>query len=88
MYQGTDRLRKEQMQQQTRPVVQLSFTAFHDGVVLKNSNGIHMNWEDYYQVQPIELVVMPSQQHPQNYLTLRDSLRDGCLTKTVIKQQA
>ena len=31
---------------------------------------------------------MPSQQYPQNYLTLRDSLRDGYLTKIVIKQQA
>ena len=49
MYQGTDleRPREEQTQQQ----------AFHDGVVLKNSDEMRTNWGDYYQ----------------NRLTLRDS---------------
>ena len=37
------------MQQWARPVVRLNFTAFHNGVVLKNSDKICMNWEDYYQ---------------------------------------
>ena len=36
----------------------------------------------------MELVVMSSQQRPQNHLTLRDGPRDSCLTKIDIKQQA
>ena len=48
-YQGTDldRPKEEQMQQQA-PVVQTDFTTFHNGVVLKNSDKIRTNWEDYY----------------------------------------
>jgi hypothetical protein len=90
MYQGTDldRPRKEQTQQRARPIVQPNFTAFRNGVVLKNSDKIHANWEDYYQVQPMESVVMASQQRPQNHSNLRDGLKNDHLTRTVIKQQA
>ena len=75
MYQGTDleRPRKEQTQQ-----------AFHDGVVLKNSDEIRMNWEHYYQVRPTDSVVTPSQQRPQT----RPTLRDSCIARTTVEQQA
>jgi len=67
MYQGIDLdgqvhqqiERQEQMQQRT-PTELTDFTAFHDGVVLKNSNKIRTNWEDYYQVRPADSVVTPS----------------------------
>ena len=76
MYQGIglDGLANGQGQtQQQAPIVQTDFTAFHDGVVLKSSDKICMNWEDYYQVQPMDSVVTPSQQCPQTHPTLIDS---------------
>jgi hypothetical protein len=76
-YQGIDldrrvnRKREEQGQTQKQvPIVRTDFTAFHDGVVLKSSNKMRTNWEDYYQVRPTDSVVTSSQQRPQ---TLRDS---------------
>ena len=74
--QGTDpdRPRKEQMQQ----------PAFHDGVVLKSSDMMRTNWEDYYRVRPTDSVVTPSQQRPQTCPTLRDS----CTTRTTVEPQA
>ena len=63
-YQGIDLDRqvnqKREEQGQTRqqaPIGRTDFTAFHDGVVLKNSDEMRTNWGDYYQ----------------NRLTLRDS---------------
>jgi hypothetical protein len=56
--------------QKQAPTVRTDFTTFHDGVVLKNSDKIRTNWEDYYQVRPTDSVVTPSQQRPR---TLRDS---------------
>ncbi|OCL01020.1 uncharacterized protein K441DRAFT_8929 [Cenococcum geophilum 1.58] len=75
-YQGTnpDRPRKEQTQQ----------PAFHDGVVLKNSDKMRTNWEDCYQVRPTDLVVTPSQQRPQT----RPTLRDSRTARTIVKPQA
>ena len=72
-YQGIDldRLKEEQTWQQA-PIGRTDFTAFHNGVVLKSSDEIRTNWEDYYQVRPTDLVT-PSQQHPQTRPTLRDS---------------
>ena len=72
-YQGTDLDRpKEEQTQQQAPIGRTDFTTFHDRVVLKSSNKIHTNWEDYYQVRPTDSVT-PSQQHPQTHPTLRDS---------------
>ena len=59
-----------QTQQRAPPVLRTDFTAFHDGVVLKNSDERRTDWEDYYQVRPTDSVVTSSQQRPQ---TLRDS---------------
>jgi len=42
------------------------------------------NWEDYYQVQPMDSAVTPSQQRPQT----RPTPRDSCTTRTTIKPQA
>ena len=87
-YQGTDldRLVNEQgkTQQWARPIVRTDLTAFHDGVVLKNSNKMRMNWKDYYQVRHTDSVVTPSQQRPQTHPTLRDSRT----TRTTIEPQA
>ena len=62
-------------------MVQTDFTAFHDGVVLKNSDKMRTNWEDYYQVRPTDSVVTPSQQRPQ-------TLKDSCTTRTTVEPQA
>jgi len=72
-YQGTDpdRLRQEQTQQ----------PAFHDGVVLKNSDKTRTNWEDYYQVRPTDSAITPSQQRLQ-------TLRDSRTTRTAVEPQA
>ena len=71
---GPDGLANGQGQTQQRaPIGQTDFTAFHDGAVLKNSDKIRTNWEDYYQVQPTDSVVTPSQQRPQTRPTLTDS---------------
>jgi len=43
-----------------------------------------INWEDYYQVQPTDSAVMPSQQRPQT----RPTPRDSRTTRTTIKPQA
>jgi hypothetical protein len=82
-YQGTDldKLREEQTQQRPPPIVQTDFTAFHDGVVLKNSDEKRTSWEDYYQVQPTDSVVTPSQQRPQ-------TLRDSRTTRITVEPQA
>jgi hypothetical protein len=87
-YQGIDldgqvnqkRERQGQTQQQA-PIGRTDFTAFHDGVVLKNSDKIRTNWEDYYQVRPTDSVVTPSQQRPQ-------TLRDSRTTRTTVEPQA
>jgi len=63
--------------------VRTDFTTFHNGVVLKNSDEIRTNWEDYYQVRPTDSVVTPSQQRPQTCSTLRDSRT----TRITVKQQ-
>ena len=70
--------------QQQAPTVQTDFTAFYNGVVLKNSNKTRTNWEDYYQVQPTDSVVTPSQQRLQT----RPTLRDSYTTRTAVKPQA
>ena len=70
-----------QTQQRGPPVVRTDFTAFHDGVVLKSSNEIRTNWEDYYQVQPTDSVVATSQQRPQ-------ILRDSHTARTTVEPQA
>jgi hypothetical protein len=59
--------------QKQAPIVRTDFTAFHDGVVLQDSDEIWADWEDCYQVRPTDSVVTPSQQHPQTRSTLRDS---------------
>jgi hypothetical protein len=84
-YQGTDlgKPREEQTHQRAPPVVRTDFTAFYDGVVLKNSDEIRTNWEDCYQVRPMDSVT-PSQQRPQT----RPTLRDSRTTRTTVKQQA
>ena len=64
----------QEQTQQRAPVTRTDFTAFHDGVVLKNSDKMRTNWEDYYQVRPTDSVVTSSQQRPQ---TLRDSRTVG-----------
>ena len=64
MYRGIDPdglQNKEEQTQQRDPMVQTDFTAFHDGVVLKNSDKMRTNWEDYYQVRSTDSVVTPSQ---------------------------
>ena len=45
---------------------------------------MRINWEDYYQVRPMDSVVTPSQQRLQT----RPTLRDSCTTRTTIKPQA
>jgi len=62
-------------------MVQTDFTAFYDGVVLKSSNKMRTNWEDYYRVRPTDLVVTLSQQRPQ-------TLRDSYIIRTTVKPQA
>ena len=62
----------------------MDFTTFYNKVVLKNSNEMRVNWEDYYQVRPTDLVVTLSQQRPQTRLTPRDSR----ITRIIIKPQA
>ena len=49
MYQGTDldRLKEEQIRQQA-PIGRADFTNFYNRVILKSSNKIRTNWEDYY----------------------------------------
>ena len=71
-----------QTQQQAPPIVRTDFTAFHNGVVLQNSDKIWADWEDCYQVRPTDSVT-PSQQRPQTCLTLRDSR----ITRITVKQQ-
>ena len=39
---------------------------------------MRINWEDYYQVQPTDSVVMFSQQYPQ-------TLKDSHIAKTAVK---
>jgi hypothetical protein len=68
--------------QQRAPIIRTDFTAFHDGVVLQDSDEIWADWEDCYQVQPTNSVT-PRQQHPQTYSTPRDSRT----TRTTVKQQ-
>jgi hypothetical protein len=74
-YQGADldRPKKEQTQQR----------AFHNGVVLQDSDEIWADWEDSYQVRPTDSVT-PSQQRPQTLSTLRDSRTAG----TTVEPQA
>jgi hypothetical protein len=88
MYQKIDlainQKRKGQGQTQQRaPIVRTDFTTFYNGVVLKNSDEMRINWEDYYQVRPADSVVTPGQQRPQTCSTLRDSHT----TRTTVKQQ-
>jgi hypothetical protein len=52
--------------------------------VLRNSDKIRTNWEDYYQVRPIDLAITPSQQHLQT----RPTLIDNRITRTTVKPQA
>ena len=49
--------------------------------MLKNSDEIHMNWEDYYQVRPTDSAVTPGQQRPQ-------TLRDSRIARTTVEPQA
>jgi hypothetical protein len=42
------------------------------------------NWKDYYQVQPTDSVVTPSQQGPQT----RPTLRDSRIARTTVEPQA
>ena len=58
----------------------MDLTAFYNGVVLKNSDEIRANWEDYYQVRPTDSAVTPGQQRPQ-------TLRDSRTARTTVKQQ-
>jgi len=88
-YQGIDldgqvyqKIEGQGQTQQRAPIVRTDFTAFHDGVVLQNSNEIWTNWEDCYQVRPTDSVT-PSQQRPQTCSTLRDSRT----TRTTVEQQ-
>ena len=59
----------------------MDITAFYNRVVLKNSDEMRTNWEDYYQVRPTDPVVTSSQQRPQ-------TLRDSRTTRTTVEQQA
>ena len=70
-----------QAQQRAPPVARTDFTAFHNGVVLKNSDKMRTNWEDYYQVRPTDSVVTSSQQRPQ-------TLRDSRTARTTVEPQA
>jgi hypothetical protein len=82
-YQGIDLdgpQNKEEQTQQRDPIVRTDFTAFYNRVVLKNSDKMRMNWEDYYQVRPTDSVVTSSQQRPQ-------TLRDTRTARTTIKPQ-
>lgn len=84
-YQGTDLGRpKEEQTQQQAPTLRTDFTAFYNGVVLKSSDKIRTNWEDYYQVRPTDSVVTPSQQRPQT----RPTPRDSRTTRTTVEPQA
>ena len=78
-YQGIDL--DGQVNQKQVPVVRTDFTTFHDGVVLKNSDKMRTNWEDYYQVRPTDSVVTSSQQRPQ-------TLRDSRTVRTTVESQA
>ena len=57
----------------------MDLTAFYNGVVLKSSDEIRINWEDYYQVRPTDSVT-PSQQRLQ-------TLRDSSIARTAIAPQ-
>jgi len=84
-YQGTDLGRpKEEKTQQQAPTLRTDFTAFHNGVVLKNSDKMRTNWEDYYQVRPTDSAVTPSQQRPQT----RPTPRDSRTARTTVEPQA
>jgi hypothetical protein len=74
---------KEEQTQQRAPTVRTDFTAFHDGVVLQDSDEIWADWEDSYQVRPTDSVT-PSQQRPQTWSTLRDSRT----ARTTVEPQA